>query len=206
MIQSNLSMTKIIKSKMKYCRTTSSNIFGSKKFKNLTPPGQHGKRKRKPTEYCKQIRETKKIRLFYGNLKLQYLKNLYGKVKTFKGNKINKLIEYLERRLSTVVYRGKFASTINGAKQLISHGLIQVNGKRVDISSYLLKIGDIITLAPKMKENHLVLTAVSTDKATPNFLECNKKFEIQFLHNPIFEHNLYPYQIEPQKIIEFLSR
>lgn len=192
---------------MKYCRTTSSNIFGSKKFKNPTPPGQHGKRKRKPTEYCKQIRETKKMRLFYGNLKLQYLKNLYEKVKTFKGNKMDKLVEFLERRLSTVVYRGKFASTISGAKQLISHGFIQVNGAKVDISSYLLKEGDVITLLPKMRENHLVLTAVSSEsRPIPQFLDGHKKFEIKFLNRTGYDSNLYPCQIQLQKIIEFLSR
>jgi small subunit ribosomal protein S4 len=200
-------MTKIISSKMKYCRTTSSNIFGSKKFKNPTPPGQHGKRKRKPTEYCKQIREAKKLRLFYGNLKLAYLKTLYEKVKTFKGNKIDKLIEFLERRLSTVVFRGKFASTISGAKQLISHGFIQVNGQKVDISSYLVKEGDIVTLSQKMKENHLILTAISSEsRAIPPFLDGSKKFEIKFLNRTGFDNSLYPCQMQLQKIIEFLSR
>jgi small subunit ribosomal protein S4 len=198
-------MTKIIKSKMKYCRTTSSNIFGSKKFKNPTPPGQHGKKKRKPTEYCKQIRETKKLRLFYGNLKLAYLKNIYEKTKTFKGNKIDKLVEFLERRLSTVVYRGKFTSTISGAKQLISHGFILVNGKKVDISSYLLQPGDIITLNDKIKENHLVLSAISSEKIVPNFLDVSKKFEIKFLNTTHFDSNLYYCSMQLQKVVEFLS-
>jgi small subunit ribosomal protein S4 len=200
-------MTKIISSKMKYCRTTSSNIFGSKKFKNSTPPGQHGKRKRKPTEYCKQIRETKKLRLFYGNLKLGYLKNLYQKASKIKGNKVDKLIEYLERRLATVVFRAKLVPSIFTAQQFVSHGLVLVNGKKVDISSYLVEIGDIVSLSPSLRENHLVLNSISSEsRGTPSFLECTKKFEIKFCSNPSYDPHLYPCSMELQKVIEFLSQ
>lgn len=199
-------MTKIISSKMKYCRTTSSNIFGSNKFKNATPPGQHGKRKRKPTEYCKQIRETKKLRLFYGNLKLNYLKNMYIKASKVKGNKIDKLIEFLERRLSTVVFRAKLAPTIFAAKQFISHGLILVNGSRVTISSFLVKNDDVITMSDALRENHIVLTAISSaSRGTPDFLDCNKKFEVIFKQTPTYHSYLYPCTMDLQKVIEFLA-
>jgi small subunit ribosomal protein S4 len=199
-------MTKIIKSKTKYCRTTGSNIFGTKKFKNATPPGQHGKKKRKQTEFCKQVRETKKLRLYY-SIKLGYLKNLYrNKILKIKGNKGDALVENLERRLSTVVYRSKLSSSINGAKQLVSHRLITVNGKIVNISSYLVKPGDVIALKDKMKENHLVLSSVSSeDRKIPEFLDASKKFEIKFLRTTGFDNNLYPCQMQLQKVIEYLS-
>jgi len=199
-------MTKIISSKMKYCRTTSCQIYGSRKFKNPTPPGQHGKRKRKLTEYCKQIRETKKLRLFYGNIKLGYLQTVYEKASACKGNKIDKLIEILERRLSTIVFRAKFAASIFTAKQMVSHGLILVNGKRVDISSYLVSPNDVITLKNSIRENHHVLTALSSlDRETPPFLECSKNFEVTFTHLPSMRAELFPFPVDLQKIIEFLS-
>jgi small subunit ribosomal protein S4 len=200
-------MTKILKSKMKYCRTTGCNIFGSKKFKNNTPPGQHGKTMKKPTEYCIQIRETKKLRLFYGNLKLSYIKTIYDKISKIKGNPVDELIKFLERRLSTVVFRAKFAQSIFSAKQLISHGFILVNNKKVDISSYLLKPNDVVSLASSIRNNHHVLTSLSsTERGIPPFLDCSKNFEIIVLEIPNMKEDLFPCKMKLQRVIEFISK
>lgn len=198
-------MTNIIRAKIKYCRTTDSNILATKKFKNATPPGQHGNRKRKPTEYCRMIRETKKLRYFY-QVKLRALKALYEEACKSKTNKVDKLIELLELRLCTVIFRAKWAPSIFAARQIVSHGFISVNGRRVDIKSYRLKIGDKITLKNSLRENHHLLKALSCpDRDTPPFINCENKFELEVLSIPVMREELFPCKMDAQKVIEYLS-
>jgi small subunit ribosomal protein S4 len=181
---------------------------GSKKYKNRKPPGQHGAnlKKKKLTEYGVQVRETKKLRLFYGVSK-KYLNTQYRKATGMKGNKIYNMVGILERRLSSFVYRCKFATSIEGAKQLVSHGHILVNGKKVDISSYMLKVGDVVSLKEgEMRENHHVLNSVSAlERTIPAHLEVDR-FSGKLIRIPTVYEGLYFCPINIPAVIEFLAK
>lgn len=114
------------------------------------PPGQHGQARKKLTEFALRLQEKQKLRLNYGVTERQ-LRHLVEEAKSSKGATGDKLIELLERRLDNVVFRAGFARTIPGARQLVNHGHIEVGGKRVDISSYRLNQGDVITVREKSK-------------------------------------------------------
>lgn len=114
------------------------------------PPGQHGQARKKLTEYAIRLREKQKVRLNYGVSERQ-LRLLMSEAKSGGGATGHKLIELLERRLDNVVFRAGFARTIPGARQLVNHGHVLVNGKRVDIASYRVEKGEVITLREKSK-------------------------------------------------------
>ncbi|MEY4580240.1 MAG: ribosomal protein, partial [Pseudomonadota bacterium] len=109
------------------------------------PPGQHGQRRRKETEFGKRLQEKQKLRQNYGLSEVQ-IRNIFREALHSKSNTGTKLIELLERRLDNVVFRAGFARSIPSARQLVNHGHILVNGKRVDIPSYRLKIGEVVTI------------------------------------------------------------
>ncbi|HEX5656054.1 MAG TPA: 30S ribosomal protein S4 [Polyangiales bacterium] len=109
------------------------------------PPGQHGQRRRKETEYGKRLKEKQKIRMNYGLSERQMRKTFQSAVRS-KQNTGTKLIELLERRLDNVVFRAGFARSIPAARQLVNHGHILINGRRVDIPSFLVKPGMVLTV------------------------------------------------------------
>lgn len=116
-------------------------------------PGQHGpKRRSKPSQYSIQLREKQKIRRLYGLLEKQFA-NLVKESERTQGLTGTTLLEYLERRLDNVIYRSGFASSRRAARQLVGHGHFMLNGKRVDIPSIRVKVGDEITLRPKSASN-----------------------------------------------------
>jgi small subunit ribosomal protein S4 len=116
-------------------------------------PGQHGpKRRSKPSQYSIQLREKQKIRRLYGLLEKQFA-NLVKESERTQGLTGTTLLEYLERRLDNVIYRSGFASSRRAARQLVGHGHFMLNGKRVDIPSIRVKLGDEITLRPKSASN-----------------------------------------------------
>jgi len=114
------------------------------------PPGQHGQRRAKVTEYGVRLREKQKLRRMYGIMERQF-KNYFYKAAKMPGVTGDNLIKLLERRLDNVVYRMGFASSRRDARQLVFHGHIMVNGKKVDIPSYLLKPGDVVEVREKSK-------------------------------------------------------
>lgn len=200
-------MTRIKQAKLKYSYTVQANLLGSSKYKNHKPPGQHGNslRKKKLTEYGVQVRETKKLSTFY-NVKHRSLKRKFEQVTKMKGNTMNNLIGALESLLSSCVLRAKFANSIYEAKQLVSHGHILVNGKKVDISSYIVKPGDVISLQEGMRENHHVLTAISSNnKVIPPHIE-GERFQAKFIRVPNYTEDLFFCPMNISAVIEFLSR
>ena len=124
------------------------------------------------------------------------------------GDTSENLIGLLERRLDAVVYRLKFAITIFAARQLVNHGHIRVNGKKVDIPSYMVKEGDEISLIDSMKENINVATAIaSTERDIPDYFEVDSKgFSGKFVRIPKLSDVPYPVQMEPNLVVEFYSR
>ncbi len=143
------------------CRREGTKLFlkGEKCFsdkcaisKRPTPPGQHGQaRQRKPSEYGMQLREKQKARRAYGLLETQFYKT-YERATNMKGITGDNLLSLLERRLDNVVYRAGLAASRPQARQLVLHGHILVNGKKVDVASYTVDLNDVITVRAKSKE------------------------------------------------------
>ena len=143
------------------CRREGTKLFlkGEKCFsekcalgKRPTPPGQHGQaRQRKPSEYGMQLREKQKCSRAYGLLETQFYKT-YERATNMKGITGDNLLSLLERRLDNVVYRSGLGASRPQARQLVLHGHILVNGKKVDIPSYSVKVGDVITLRERSRE------------------------------------------------------
>ncbi len=123
------------------------------------PPGQHGTRRRKYSDFAIQLEEKQKIRFNYGMKEAQLRRFIKNAKKGQPENWVETLIGMLERRLDNVLFRASFAPSTRAARQFISHGHVYVNDKKVDIPSYVLKVGDKITLDKKMYENQVYMTA-----------------------------------------------
>jgi small subunit ribosomal protein S4 len=136
------------------------------------PPGEHGRdRMRQGSEYQTQLREKQKARRIYGLLEKQF-RNLYDEANRQSGITGENLLRMLELRLDNVAYRAKWAASRNQSRQLVTHGHIQVNGKRVSIASYRVRPGDVVSLAPKARENISVRQNLDLiDHAVPGWLE-----------------------------------
>lgn len=153
-------------------KTVGSKAHGSLLKRLNIPPGAHGaKGRRKLSGYGEQLREKQKVKAMYGLLERQFRKN-FENAKKWKGNTGDKLIQFLEQRLDNVLYRLALAPTRNSARQFVSHGHVLVNGKKLDIPSYLVTAGDVISLKPK----GLAIPAVAkmlelTDMTLPAWLE-----------------------------------
>ncbi len=127
------------------------------------PPGQHGQARKKVSEYALRLQEKQKVRMNYGVTE-RYLRSVMEDAKSMKGATGDKLIELLERRLDNVVFRAGFGRTIAAARQLVNHGHVLVDGKRVDIASYRLNQGQVISVREKSRPS------VRLDTATEPFL------------------------------------
>ncbi len=163
--------------KHKLCRAEGVALCGSSKCpvikKNAGRPGQHGQRgRRKLSEYAIQLREKQKVKRMYGIFERQFKKyfNVASGKKAATGEV---LLQMLETRLDNVVYRLNLASTRPQARQLVSHGHIQVNGKRVNIPSYNVKTADVISLSPKLANLDFVKKLAEETKGAklPSWLE-----------------------------------
>ncbi len=135
-------------------------------------PGQHGKRRSKQSEYGIQLREKQKARRFYGVLELQFAK-YFEMASSQKGMAGENLLKILESRLDNVVYRIGLANSRPEARQMVKHGHFTINGRTVDIPSYLVQVGDIIALKEKMKDTAKFKELIETSqtKIVPSFIE-----------------------------------
>ena len=134
------------------------------------PPGQHGrKRKKRLSEYGTQLREKQKAKSTYGLMEKQF-KKLFRYAEGQKSETGELLVAYLETRLDNMVYRLGFSKSRAGARQLVSHGHILVNEKRVSIPSYQVKVDDVIILGPKAQKNTLILQAMEEKNETLPFI------------------------------------
>ena len=136
------------------------------------PPGLHGHNKIKLTQYGVQLREKQKLRRIYGLTERQFSR-FYGIAARQKGNKGECLLSLLERRLDNVVYSLGFAASRKNARQLVNHGFILIDGKKVDIPSFVVRIGNTIELKEKIKSNVNVQSSISSSakQAVPRWLE-----------------------------------
>ena len=206
-------MTKRLQSKHKVDRRLNVNLWGRPKSPFNTrnyPPGQHGKSKRrgKPSDYGTQLRAKQKMKYYYGNMNERQFRNIYRKAIQKKGNTTENLISFLERRLDIVAYRAKFALTVFSSRQLINHGHVKVNGKKVNIPSYLVKTDDTIEIKDKSKDMTSIAGAiVSKEREVPDYIQIDEKNKkAKFSRVPKFSEVPYPTIMEPNLVIEYYSR
>jgi len=200
--------------KCRLCRAEGSKLFlkgircSSSKCpiekKGAVPPGMHGlKRAKKPTDYGIQLRAKQKAKRYYGVQENQF-RNYYLKAKKLKGLVGDNLISMIETRLDNVVYLGGLSQSRTQARQLISHKHILVNGKPLNISSYLVKIGDVITLNKDSKVKDTLRTG-DKDFRHPSWLDVNKQSQsIKITSNPILDEIVSG--VDVNLIIEYYSR
>ena len=205
-------MTKRIESKYKINRRLGVNLWGRAKSpinKREYGPGQHGqRRKQKPTDFGIQLMAKQKLKGYYGNISEKQFRKYYDEAVRRKGDTSENLIELLERRLDAVIYRMKFAITPFAARQFVNHGHITVNGKRVNIPSFLVKDNDEIEVREKSKQLAVVLDATqSAERDVPDYLEVDHRtMKGRFGRAPKVSDVPYPVTMEPNLVVEFYSR
>lgn len=205
-------MTKRIEAKFKINRRLGVNLWGRGKSPlargKENPPGQHGARRKKASDFGTQLMAKQKLKGYYGNISEKQFRKLYDEAVRRRGDTSENLIELLERRLDAVVYRMKFAVSPFQARQIINHGHIQVNGKRVNISSYQIKDGDVVNVKIKSKDLAIVQEAAgSNERDVPEYLDVDlKDLKGKFVRAPKLTDVPYPVQMEPNLVIEFYSR
>ena len=205
-------MTKRLKSKHKVDRRLKVNLWGRPKSPFNTrayPPGQHGQaRKGKPTDYGIQLNAKQKLKSYYGNINERQFRNIYRKALSKRGDTTENLVALLESRLDTIIYRGKFAPTVFSARQLINHGHIRVNKKKVNISSYLVKESDVVEVKEKSKKLNIIEGSLSNkERDIPEYIQVdNKNKSVKLVRIPKFAEVPYPVIMEPSLVIEYYSR
>ena len=205
-------MTKRHNAKYKIDRRLGVNLWGRPKSpfnRRHSKPGPHGVQgqRKKLSDYGNQLFAKQKLKFYYGDLTERQFRNIFKKASNIKGDTSQILIELLERRLDATVYRMKFVPTIFSARQLVNHGHVKVNGKRVNIPSYSLSDGDEISIRDKSKEINLIVESVSSqEREIPEYLEVDvKEFKGRFLRAPLIHDVPYPVTMEPNLVIEYYS-
>ena len=205
-------MSKRNSAKYKLDRRMGENIWGRNKSpvsKRAYGPGQHGQRKsRKLSDYGTQLHAKQKLKGYYANITERQFRRYYAEAARRTGDTGEHMIGLLERRLDAIVFRAKFVPTPFAARQLVSHGHVAVNGKRVTIPSYLVKEGDKLELRTKARDMALVLEAVkNTERDVPDYIEVDHgKMTAKFLRTPKLGDVPYAVQMQPSLVVEFYSR
>ena len=205
-------MTKRLNSKHKVDRRLKVNLWGRPKSPFNTRaygPGQHGQTKTsKPSDYGIQLQAKQKLKAYYGNINERQFRNIYRKALSKKGDTTENLVALLESRLDTIVYRAKFAPTVFSARQMINHGHIRVNKKKVNISSYVVKSSDLIEIKDKSKKLVVIDGAIqSKERDVPEYIQLdNKNKTAKLVRVPKFSEVPYPVVMEPSLVIEYYSR
>jgi small subunit ribosomal protein S4 len=155
-----------------------------------------------------QLRAKQKLRGYYGNISERQFRGIYAEAIRMKGDSGAHMIALLERRLDAMVYRAKLVPTVFAARQFVSHGHIKVNGRRVTIPSYRVKLGDVIEVNDQSKQLAIVLEAVGlAERDVPDYIEVDhSKMTAKLTRIPQLTEVPYPVQMEPHLVVEFYSR
>ena len=168
-------------------------------------PGQHGQaRRKKLSEYGIQLQEKQKVRTLYGLNEKQF-RRVFEKASKMEGKAGENLLFLLESRLDNMIYRMGFARTRRGARQIVNHGHILVNDKKVNIPSYTLKIGDIVSVKENSLQHPAILDAIEATTSTPAWIEVDKKKLNGKLVRLPERSELNP-EVNEQLIVEFYNR
>jgi small subunit ribosomal protein S4 len=204
-------MSKRHSAKYKIDRRMGENIWGRPKSpinSRSYGPGQHGqRRKSKVSDFGLQLRAKQKLKGYYGNLTEKQFSRTYNEAARRKGNTSENLIALLESRLDAIVYRAKFVPTPFAARQFVNHGHVLVNGKRVNIPSYRVKVGDVVQVRERSRNMALVLEALQlAERDTPDYLEVDAKaITVKYLRMPELAEVPYPVKMEPNLVVEFYA-
>lgn len=194
--------------KHKLCRRLGECIWGNTNCpsaKRPYPPGQHGQNmRRKRSVYGNQLLQKQKIRVHYGLIEKQ-MRTTFQQAKNMGGVTDNNLMMLLESRLDSVVYRLGFGNSMRAARQLVSHGHIQVNGKSVNIPSYRVQVDDVVSVREKSRKIPTLLHGVENPPPIPEYLEREaNSFEGKMIATPNLQ--TVPFQPDTQSVIGFYSR
>jgi small subunit ribosomal protein S4 len=204
-------MSKRLQSKYKINRRLRVNLWGRPKSpfnRREYGPGEHGQRRRKPSDYSVQLQAKQKLKGYYGNIGEKQFRRYYQEAERRRGSTSENLIEALERRLDAVIYRAKFVPTVFAARQFVNHGHVKVNGRRVNIPSFQVQDGDLIEVKEKSRNMGMVLEAMaSQERDHPDYIQVDeRKMAATYVRSPKLEDVPYPVTMEPNLVIEFYSR
>ncbi len=205
-------MSKRLETKHKLDRRYGVNTWGRAKSpvnKRKYKPGQHGPMGHsKRTDYGVQLAAKQLLKGYYGNVSEKKFRSYYDEAMRRTGDTAQEIIAQLESRLDAIVYRANFVPTVFASRQLVSHGHILVNGKRVTIPSYQVRVGDVITLKENARTIPMVVQAQNNkEREVPDYISVDeKKFEATYTRIPSFEEVPYPVKMEPNLVVEFYSR
>jgi small subunit ribosomal protein S4 len=204
-------MSKRQSAKYKIDRRMGENIWGRPKSpvnQRQYGPGQHGqRRKNKVSDFGLQLRAKQKLKGYYGNLTEKQFLSTYKEADRRKGNTSENLVGLLESRLDAIVYRAKFVPTPFAARQFVNHGHVLVNGKRVNIASYRVSVGDVVSIRERSRNMALVLEALqSSERETPEYIAVGEKnMSVTYTRIPELSEVPYPVKMEPNLVVEFYS-
>lgn len=205
-------MSKRSSAKYKIDRRMGQNIWGRPKSpvnRREYGPGQHGqRRKSKLSDYGIQLKAKQKLKGYYGDISEKQFRGVYQEAIRLKGDSGANLIGLMERRLDAVIYRAKFVPTIFAARQFVNHGHIKVNGRRVNIPSFKVKVGDVVEVKEASRQLPLVLEAVALgERDVPDYIEADhSKMTAKMTRIPGLGEVPYPVMMEPHLVVEFYSR
>jgi small subunit ribosomal protein S4 len=204
-------MSKRHSAKYKIDRRMGENLWGRPKSpvnSRSYGPGQHGqRRKSKVSDFGLQLRAKQKLKGYYGNLTEKQFSRTYEEAARRKGNTSENLIGLLESRLDAVVYRAKFVPTVFAARQFVNHGHVLVNGKRVNIASYRVSPGDIVSVRERSRNMALVLEAIqSSERDYPDYIQVDGKgLAATYVRVPELSEVPYAVKMEPNLVVEFYA-
>ncbi len=170
------------------------------------PPGEHGRRRIRETDYLIQMREKQKMRQIYGVLEKQF-RRYYREAARSKGITGDTLLQFLECRLDNVVYRAGFARTRPQARQMVNHGHFRVNDRKVDIPSYRVRAGDVVTVKDRSRDSIVIRQALDTlgERITPGWLEVQPD-DRQITVSQIPNRSQIDTEVQEQLVVELYSK
>ena len=205
-------MTKRTSAKYKLDRRMGENIWGRAKSpvnRREYGPGQHGqRRKQKLSDFGTQLRAKQKLKGYYGDLTEKQFRRIYAEAERLKGDTGENLVGLLERRLDAVIYRAKFVATIFAARQFVNHGHVEVNGQKVNIASFRVKEGDVVSIRERSRQLAIVLESVGLpERDVPDYLDADhNKMTATFVRTPALGDVPYAVQMEPNLVVEFYAK
>jgi small subunit ribosomal protein S4 len=203
-------MVRYLGPKNRVARRFSANIFGKKRnplVHKQNPPGMHGARKKKKSDFGTQLEEKQKLRAVYGMLTEKALLRYYREALKMEGITPENLLRFLECRLDVVVYKLKLAPTIFAAQQLVAHGHIEVNGKKVDVRSFSVEPGMVVCVREKSRKMKIVNDAVAeVSREVPSYLEFNiQNYGGKLINRPDMSQVSLPLPINVPVVCELLA-
>ncbi len=204
-------MSKRVNRKFKISRRLGEAIWGSQKdpvVSRNSPPGQHGTSGyKKPTDYGIQLSAKQKLKKYYGDITEKQFRNIYKNASRKRGDTAQNMIGMLESRLDAFIYRMGVVSTVFAARQFINHKHVMVNGKKVNIASYRLSVGDVVSVVEKARSFSVVQQSVESSGSRPDYVQFDKDaMSATYVRVPALSDVPYPVVMQPNLVVEFYSR